>query len=105
MCTWMLDFIFESSNVEHLSHTRMGAFSLCVLCTNGGVSHRDAVCTCKFSNDTSIEYLIRHSRKSEYREEVGRMMIECAVNNMELGVSKMKEMVVSLGKRRHQWLF
>ena len=73
---------------------------LFTLFTNDCVSSDPSVILLKFSDDTTIEGLISDSDESVYREEVERMVGWCSENNLDLNVSKTKEMVVDFRRSR-----
>ena len=53
----------------------------------------------KFSDDTTLEGLIHNSDESAYRGEVERLAGWCSENDLELNVSKTKEMVFDFRKK------
>ena len=54
----------------------------------------------KFSDDTTLECLIHSSDESAYQGEVARLAGWCSENDLELNVSKMKEMVFDFRKKK-----
>ena len=54
----------------------------------------------KFSDDTTLEGLIHNSDESAYRGEVERLAGWCSENDLELNVSKTKEMVFDFRKKK-----
>ena len=53
-----------------------------------------------FSDDTSLEGLILNSDESAYRGEDERLAGWCSENDLELNVSKTKEMVFHFRKKK-----
>lgn len=51
-----------------------------------------------FADDTTITGLISGNDESVYRGEVGALVIWCSENNLELNVSKTKEILIDLEK-------
>ena len=54
----------------------------------------------KFSDDTTLEGLIHNSDESAYRGEVERLAGWCSEIDLELNVSKTKEMVFDFRKKK-----
>ena len=69
------------------------------LFTNDCVSQNDSVKIIKFSDDTTVEGLISDNNEYAYRDEVGKLVDWCQVNNFELNVSKTKEIIVDFRKK------
>ncbi|XP_070180551.1 uncharacterized protein [Littorina saxatilis] len=59
-----------------------------------------SVLVLKFSDDTTVEGLISNDDESVYREEVEQLVGWCSDNNLELNVSKTKEMIVDFRKNK-----
>ena len=85
----------------------VGAPQWCVLSpllfslfTNDSVSSEPSVVMIKFSDDTTMESLIHNSDESAYRGEVERLAGWCSENDLELNVSKTKEMVFDFRKKK-----
>ena len=105
MCKCVLDFLLDRSQVVKVNSMfsnpltiNTGAPQGCffsplvlTLFTNDCVSSHDSVLIFMFSDDTTIEVLIRKSDESTYREEFERMVDCCDENNLELSASKTKE--------------
>ena len=70
------------------------------LFTNDSVSSEPSVVMIKFSDDTTLEGLIHNSDESAYRGEVERLAGWCSENDLELNVSKRKEMVLDFRKKK-----
>ena len=70
------------------------------LFTNDSVSSEPSVVMIKFSDDTTLEGLIHNSDESAYRSEVERLAGWCSENDLELNVSKTKEMVFDFRKKK-----
>ena len=73
---------------------------LFTLFTNDCVSVDQSVLVTKFSDDTAVEGCIENADETTYRDEVQRMVGWCADNNLEINVSKTKEMIVDFTGRR-----
>ena len=70
------------------------------LFTNDSVSSEPSVVMIKFSDDTILEGLIQNYDESAYRGEVDRLAGWCSENDLELNVSKTKEMVFDFRKKK-----
>ena len=70
------------------------------LFTNDSVSSEPPVVMIKFSDDTTLEGLIHNSDESAYLGEVERLAGWCSENDLELNVSKTKEMVFDCKKKK-----
>ena len=113
ICEWLLDFLlFRPQSVRigdkfsNESILNTGAPQGCVLSpllftlfTNDCVSQNDSVKIIKFSDDTTVEGLISDNNEYAYRDEVGKLVDWCQVNNFELNVSKTKEIIVDFRKK------
>ena len=73
---------------------------LFLLFTNDSVSSEPSVVKIKFSDDTTMEGLI-HNCEWAYRGEVERLAGWCSENDLELNVSKTKEMVFDFRKKKY----
>ena len=112
-CAWILDFLLyrpQSVRVGNLlsneSILNTGAPQGCVLSpllftlfTNDCVSCDNSVKIIKFSDDTTVEGLISDNNECAYRDVVGKLVDWCQVNNLELNVSKTKEIIVDFRKK------
>ena len=67
---------------------------LFTLFTNDCVSANPSVLVVKFSDDTTVVGLITDGDERGYRGEVERLVGWCSENNLELNISKTKEMVI-----------
>ena len=54
----------------------------------------------KFADDTTLEGLITNDDESNYREEALKLVSWCDENNLELNVSKTKEMIIDFRKTK-----
>ena len=75
------------------------------LFTNDSVSSEPSVVMIKFSDDITLEGLIHNSDESAYRGEVERLVGWCSENDLELNVSKTKEVVFDFRKKKTHLLF
>ena len=105
---WILDFLLnrpQSVKIGNLCSTvstlNTGAPQGCVLSpmlftlfTNDCISHHPSVHIIKFSDDTTVEGLITDQNESYYRGEVEELVDWCSNNNLELNVSKTKEVII-----------
>ena len=54
----------------------------------------------KFADDTTVQGLIANSNESEYRDQVNKLINWCGENNLELNLSKTKEMSVDFRRKK-----
>ena len=54
----------------------------------------------KFSDDTTVIGLITNSDESEYREQVNKLISWCNDKNLELNISKTKELIVDFRRQK-----
>ena len=73
---------------------------LFTLFTNDCVSVDQYVLVTNFSDDTTVEGFIENADETAYRDEVQRMVGWYADNNLELNVSKTKEMIVDFRRKK-----
>ena len=73
---------------------------LFALFTNDCVSLNQYVLVTKFSDDTTVEGYIEDADETVYRDEVQRIVGWFAGNNLELNVSKTKEIVVDFRRKK-----
>ena len=114
ICHWVLDFLLDRPQVVKFQGFVSGSVTLntgapqgCVLSpflfvlfTNDCVSHDPSVNVIKFSDDTTIEGLIQDDNEEKYRDEVRRLVGWCDSNDLELNVSKTKEVIIDFRKSR-----
>ncbi len=114
LCVWILDFLQDRPQSVRIGKQtskeitlNVGAPQGCVLSpllfslfTNDSVSSEPSVVMIKFSDDTTLEGLIHNSDESAYRGEVERLAGWCSENDLELNVSKTKEMVFDFRKKK-----
>ena len=53
----------------------------------------------KFADDTTVAGFVRRSDESDYRHQVDELVMWCSENNLELNVSKTKEIVVDFRRK------
>ena len=108
ICDWILDFLLYRPQVVRVGGLFSGETVLstgapqgCVLSpllftlfTNDCISDDNTVKVIKFSDDTTVEGLITDGNESIYREQVAKLANWCMDNNLELNVSKTKEVIV-----------
>ena len=114
MCKWILDFLFNRTQVVRLNSQlsepltlSTGAPQGCVLSpllftlfTNDCRSSSSSTQIYKFSDDTTIKGLITNADKSAYREEVERVVDWCTNNDLKLNVAKTKEIIIDFRKNK-----
>ena len=107
-CVWILDIPQDRPQSVRIGKQtskeitlNVGAPQGCVLSPllfslfiNGSVSSEPSVVMVKFSDDTTMEGLIQNSDESAYRGEVERLAGSGSENDLELKVSKTKEMAL-----------
>ena len=112
ICHWILDFLLDRHQVVKVNNLYSGPRVLntgapqgCVLSpllftlfTNDCVSSDPSVLVIKFSDDTTVVGLISGEDERGYRGEVGRLVGWCSDNNLELNVSKTREMIIDFRK-------
>ncbi len=64
------------------------------------MSSDPSVLVVKFSDDTTVVGLISGDDERGYRREVRRLVDWCSVNNLELNVSKTKEMIINFRREK-----
>ena len=115
ICHWVLDFLLDRPQWVRMGKLTSGSITLntgapqgCVLSpllftlfTNDCVSKNDSIKMIKFSDDTTLEGLISDDDESFYRKEVEDLVRWCDANNLELNVSKTKEIVIDFRKNKH----
>jgi len=114
LCRWISNFLSNRAQVVRVGdHTsgklilNTGAPQGCVLSpllftlfTNEFRSNDPSVIVVKFSDDTTMEGLISNGDETMYRKEVANMVDWCSANNLELNVSKTKEIVIDFRKNK-----
>ena len=114
ICQWVLDFLLNRPQSVRIGKLTSGYLTLntgapqgCVLSpllftlfTNDCVSKNDSIKMIKFSDDTTLEGLISNDDETIYRKEVEDLVGWCNANNLELNVSKTKEIVIDFRKNK-----
>ena len=114
LCVWILDFLTDRPQRVRVGTLESGVLTLnvgapqgCVLSpslyslfTNDCRSSNSSVHMIKFADDTTLEGLISNNDETAYRAEVKRLETWCYDNNLELNVSKTKEMIIDFRKSR-----
>ena len=114
ICQWVLDFLLNRPQCVRIGKMFSGSLTLntgapqgCVLSpllftlfTNDCVSIHDSVIMIKFSDDTTLEGLINNGDENEYREAVDHLVDWCNANNLELNVSKTKEIIIDFRRNK-----
>ena len=115
LCQWLFDFLINRPQVVRvgtcLSHSAIlntGAPQGCVLSpllftlfTNDCISHHPSIHVIKFSDDTTVVGLITDGDESIYRAEVASLVDWCGDNNLELNVTKTKELIIDFRHNRN----
>ena len=125
LCQWLLDFLSDrpqsvrvGSNESMPLTLNVGAPQGCVLSpclyslfTNDCVSKEPSVKMIKFADDTTVKGLISTVDRKKvtianpeeaYRGEVKKLEEWCEENNLELNVSKTKEMIIDFRKNKSE---
>ena len=114
ICTWIIDFLRGRPQVvkigDFVSSTRIlnvGAPQGCVLSpllyslfTYDCATRHVCNTMVKFADDTTLEGLITNDDETSYRDEVLKLVSWCEENNLELNVSKTKEMILDFRKTK-----
>ena len=114
VCHWVLNFLLHRPQSVKVNNSLSKPFILntgapqgCVLSpflftlfTNDCVSVDQSVLVTKFSDDTMVEGCIENVDETAYRDEVQRMVGWCADNNLQLNVSKTKEIIVNFHRKK-----
>ena len=114
LCVWILDIPQDRPQSVRLGkqtskeiNLNVGAPQGCVLSPlqfslfiNDSVSSEPSVVMINFSDDTTLEGLIQNSDESAYRAEVERLAGWDSENDLELNVSRTKEMVLDFRKKK-----
>jgi hypothetical protein len=73
---------------------------LFTLFTNDCRSQNNSNIIIKFSDDTTLEGLIKNSDETAYRSEVQHMVTWCQDNDLELNVTKTKELIIDFRAKK-----
>ena len=115
ICHWILDFLLDRPQVVKVNNVLSTSLTLntgapqgCVLSpllftlfTNDCRSTDSSVHVLKFSDDTTIVGLVSDANENAYRQEVKRVVDWCSDNDLELNVSKTKEMIVDFRVKKN----
>lgn len=118
ICHWIQDFLLDRPQLVRINGSHSTSLTLntgapqgCVLSpllftlfTNDCVSSDSSVKILKFSDDTTLIGLVSDGDESLYREEVRRMVGWCGQNDLELNVSKTKEVIIDFRRNKNQIL-
>ena len=112
-CVWILDFLTDRPQRVRVGTLGSGMLilnvdapqgcilspSLYLLFTNDCCSSNPSVHLIKFADDTTlVEGLITNNDETAYCAEVKKLETWCGDNNLELNVSKKKEMIIDFRK-------
>ena len=114
MCQWIINVLLDRPQVVEVNTLlsqplilSTGAPQGCVfspllysLFTNDCRSNSNSTLVFKFSDDTTIEGLITNTDETVYSSEVDQLVDWCGDNNLELNVSKTKEMVIDFRRKK-----
>ena len=114
ICEWILDFLVGREQVVRIGNftsssiiTNVGAPQGCVLSsflyllyTYDFVAKSETNLFIKFADDTCVIGKIKNNDESAYRQEVVDLTKWCSINNLELNVSKTKEVIVDFRLNR-----
>ena len=114
MCLWILDFLLNRPQVVKIGGNLSSSLILSTGAPQGCVlspmlyslfTHDCASChkstqILKSPDDTTVQGIITNSDESEYRDQVNKLINWCDENNLELNVSKTKEMIVDFRRKK-----
>ena len=115
LCNWILNFLLERSQVVKIgcnissplilnTGTPQGCplspklFSIFTYDCKSSFSDNLIV---KFADDTTVTGLISNNDESGYRAEVQEIVTWCGKNNLELNVSKTKEIIIDFRRKKN----
>merc|ERR1711895_312881 len=113
LCRWIMDFLSDRpQRVKMGCHTSsslnlsIGSPQGCVLSpllyslyTYDCISTHPYTSIIKFADDTTVVGLISAGDETEYRREVARLAAWCRENNLELNISKTKELIIDFRRK------
>ena len=114
ICRWIMDFLSDRpQRVKMGCHTSsslnlsIGSPQGCVLSpllyslyTYDCITTHPFTSIIKFADDTTIVGLISAGDETEYRREVARLAAWCRENNLELNISKTKELIIDFRRKK-----
>lgn len=114
LCGWILDFLTGRPQVVQMGNITSTSLILstgspqgCVLSpllyslfTHDCVATHSSNTIVKYADDTTVIGLISDDDESAYRDEIRSPSLWCQVNNLQLNVSKTKEIIVDF---RRKW--
>ena len=115
LCDWILDFLINRSQIVRINNSFSSSITLstgapqgCVLSpvlyslfTSDFTTTDANTHIVKFADDTTICGFILNNDESHYRAQIESTVKWCAENNLELNVSKTKELVIDFRKLKN----
>ncbi|KAI3362648.1 hypothetical protein L3Q82_001632 [Scortum barcoo] len=116
LCDWILNFLTGRPQAVRMGSTTSSTLTLntgapqgCVLSpllyslfTHDCVATHSSNTIIKFADDTTVIGLITGDDETAYREEVRALTSWCQDNNLQLNVSKTKELIVDFRRRQRE---
>jgi hypothetical protein len=118
LADWILDFLVDREQTVKIQNARSSPVSLstgapqgCVLSpmlysifTHDCVANSEKTAVIKFADDTTICGLITGNDARAYREQIQSTVEWCSANNLELNITKTKEMVIDFRVNKNEKL-
>ena len=115
LCNWILSYLQGrtqrvriNSTLSSSATTNVGAPQGCVLSpvlftlyTNDHRGQEPHTLVDKYADDTAVAGLISDSDEEPYRNTIDQLVTQCDSDNLELNVSKTKELIVDFRKGNH----